>query len=270
MRDMWRSYIGESRFRSRLTDFSQMINLLLGRKVNYFDMMNKESFFGKSEKTISSGVAPSATSNKPFTIKNNESAHIGVSTNCAHWFALRTTYGREKKAYDYFVEKGVTAFYPTITGFRLVDGKRKAVVVSRLPNIFFAYGTEEYLQSFVYDNVNLPFLRFYYRQFSIGRNKVKRVPMIIPKRQMDSLMIICGAEVDDVFIAEEEIRKFRKGQLVRVTSGEFAGVIGRVTRFKGQQRVGLYIDGLLTVATAFVPSKYIEPIADNEINTIDK
>ena len=28
----------------------------------------------------------------------------------SHWFALRTTYGREKKAYDYLVSKGVKAF----------------------------------------------------------------------------------------------------------------------------------------------------------------
>ena len=31
-----------------------------------------------------------------------------------HWYALRVTYGREKKAYDYLVGKHVEAYYPTI------------------------------------------------------------------------------------------------------------------------------------------------------------
>ena len=53
------------------------------------------------------------------------------------WYALRTTYGREKKAYDYMTEKGVTAFYPTQTTVKLINGKRKVVTESRLPNIFF-------------------------------------------------------------------------------------------------------------------------------------
>ena len=107
-----------------------------------------------------------------------ESSQTGVSTKNAllvtkpkapreadipHWYALRTTYGREKKAYDYMTAKGITAFYPTTNVVKLIKGKRKVVTESRLPNIFFAYGTEEQLKSFVYDNVNLPFLRFYYR-----------------------------------------------------------------------------------------------------------
>ena len=58
-----------------------------------------------------------------------------------HWYALRTTYGREKKAYDYMTAKGITAFYPTTSVVKLIKGKRKVVTVSRLPNIFFAYGT---------------------------------------------------------------------------------------------------------------------------------
>lgn len=54
----------------------------------------------------------------------------------SHWFALRTTYGREKKAYDYLVAKGIDAFLPTITEVKMHDGKRKIITSSRLPNLF--------------------------------------------------------------------------------------------------------------------------------------
>ena len=203
-----------------------------------------------------------------------ESSQTGVSTRNApiaskpkmqkeddipHWYALRTTYGREKKAYDYMTAKGITAFYPTTNVVKLIKGKRKVVTESLLPNIFFAYGTEEQLKSFVYDNVNLPFLRFYYRYIHVGR-KIEKTPMVVPNYQMESLKIVCAAEVDDIIVSIREIPKFEKGQLVRITKGAFAGVIGTVARYKGQQRVAVIMNGLVTAVTAYIPTPYLDSI----------
>ena len=201
-----------------------------------------------------------------------ESSQTGVSTRNAHiaskpkaqkeedsphWYALRTTYSREKKAYDYLTAKGITAFYPTTNVVKLIKGKRKNVTESRLPNIFFAYGTEEQLQEYVYDNVNLPFLRFYYRHYHEG-NTIKKTPLIVPDYQMDSLKIICAADADNTIVSLVEVPKFEKGQLVRVIDGVFKGVIGRVARWQGQQRVGVVVDDLVTVVTAYIPSAFLE------------
>ena len=142
---------------------------------------------------------------------------------------------------------------------KLIKGKRKIVTESRLPNIFFAYGTEEQLKSFVYDNVNLPFLRFYYRHVHVGR-RIEKIPMIVPDYQMDSLKIICASDADNTIVSLVEVPKFEKGQLVRVTDGAFKGVIGRVARWQGQQRVGVVVDDLVTVVTAYIPSAFIESI----------
>ena len=205
------------------------------------------------------------------------SSQIGVSTKNAllatkpkapreadipHWYALRTTYGREKKAYDYMTAKGITAFYPTTNVVKLIKGKRKVVTESRLPNIFFAYGTEEQLKSFVYDNVNLPFLRFYYRHIHVGR-RIEKTPLIVPDYQMESLKIICAADADNTIVSLGEIPKFEKGQLVRVIDGAFKGVVGRVARWQGQQRVGVVVDNLVTVCTAYVPSAFLEKMNYN-------
>ena len=155
--------------------------------------------------------------------------------------------------------KGITAFYPTTDTVKLIKGKRKIVTESRLPNIFFAYGTEEQLKSFVYDNVNLPFLRFYYRHVHVGR-RIEKIPMIVPDYQMDSLKIICASDADNTIVSLVEVPKFEKGQLVRVTDGAFKGVIGRVARWQGQQRVGVVVEDLVTVVTAYIPSAFIESI----------
>ena len=203
-----------------------------------------------------------------------ESSQTGVSTKNAllatkpkapreadipHWYALRTTYGREKKAYDYMTAKGITAFYPTTDTVKLIKGKRKIVTESRLPNIFFAYGTEEQLKSFVYDNVNLPFLRFYYRHVHVGR-RIEKIPMIVPDYQMDSLKIICAADADNTIVSLAEVPKFKQGQMVRVIDGAFKGVVGRVARWQGQQRVAVVLEELVTVVTAYVPSAFLEKI----------
>ena len=226
---------------------------------------------GDGELPPCAGLTSNALPEAQSTV-SAESSQTGVTTRSVHilskskvqkedeilhWYALRTTYGREKKAYDYMTAKGITAFYPTTSVVKLIKGKRKVVTVSRLPNIFFAYGTEEEIKTFVYDNVNLPFLRFYYRHIHIGR-KIEKTPMIVPNYQMDSLKIICAADADNTIVTLDEVPKFEKGQLVRVVDGVFKGVIGRVARWQGQQRVGVVVDELVTVCTAYVPSAFLE------------
>ena len=216
---------------------------------------------------LTSNALPEAQSNV-----SAESSQTGVSTRNAllatktkhpqkeelpHWYALRCTYGREKTAYDYMVAKGVTAFYPTTSVVKLIKGKRKVITESRLPNIFFAYGTEEEIKTYVYDNVNLPFLRFYYRHVHVGR-RIEKIPMLVPDYQMESLKIICAADANNTIVSFGEVPKFEKGQLVKVIDGVFKGVVGRVARWQGQQRVGVVVDDLITIVTAYIPSAFLE------------
>ena len=189
----------------------------------------------------------------------NELPTIKRARNTPHWYALRTTYGREKKAYDYLVSNNVKAFYPTIKTVKNVEGQRTVVEESRLPNIFFAYGKEDEIKSFVYDNVNLPYLRFYYRHIHEGA-RISKEPLIVPDYQIEGLKIICASQAEDIILELSEIKQFKVGQKVRVVDGIFKGVVGKVARYRGQQRVAIEIDGLLTIASAYVPSAFIEII----------
>ena len=187
-----------------------------------------------------------------------ENSQTGVSTKNAllktkiipHWYVLRATYGQEKKAYDYLVSRKVKAFYPTMRVMKEVKGKRIYVVESRIPNLLFVFGTEEEIKTYVYDNVNL-------RYFFVN-HKTEKTPMIVPDRQMENLMIICASESDNIVFSSESIKKFEEGKLVRVIEGPFKGVIGRVAKYKKQQRVGITIDSIGTMATAYVPSDFLE------------
>lgn len=228
---------------------------------------------GGGETPPCAGLTPNVLPEAQSTI-SAVSSHTGVSTrnvhtgttlkqqkqeDTPHWYALRCTYGREKAAYDYFVAKGIIAFYPTTNAVKIINGKRKVVAESRLPNIFFAFGTEEQIKTFVYDNVNLPFLRFYYRHVHVGC-RINKTPLIVPDYQMESLKIICAADMDNTIVSLTEVPKFEKGQLVRVVDGAFKGVIGIVARWQGQQRVGVVVEGLVTMVIAYVPSAFLEEI----------
>ena len=204
----------------------------------------------------------------PFTPSINEDN--GVSTRSIQtdshssqsylekrWYVMRTTYGREKKAYEYVISKGGTAFYPTINEIRIINGKPVNVEVSRLPNIFFIKGTEDEVKSYAYDNIHLPYLRFYYGHRHQGVNIIK-YPLVIPESQIKSLKIICEAPATDTLFVPSNVRNFEKGELVKVVEGTFKGVEGHVSRWHGQQRVGIIIEGLCTIATAYVPTSFLE------------
>lgn len=93
-----------------------------------------------------------------------ESSQTGVSTRNAHivskpkaqkeedsphWYALRTTYGREKKAYDYMTAKGITAFYPTTDTVKLIKVSAKL-----LPSLVYQISSSPTVQK---NNSNLLF-----------------------------------------------------------------------------------------------------------------
>lgn len=56
---------------------------------------------------------------------------------------------------------------------------------------------------------------------------------------------------------------FKSNDQVRVKAGEFEGFVGRVIRVAGQQRVALEIKGLCYLATAFVPSAFLEKVEES-------
>ena len=65
---------------------------------------------------------------------------------------------------------------------------------------------------------------------------------------------------EHVRIVTAEQCHYKSGDIVRVVAGEFQGVIGKVARIAGQQRVVVEISGLCLVATAYIPSDFIETI----------
>lgn len=213
------------------------------------------------------GLTPDALPEvqKPIPAENSPT---GVSTHYiqsdkqnpnVHWYALRAAYGQESKCNDYLVRQGVETYYPTIKAFKMVNNKRKKVTQSCMLNIFFARGTEEDLRTYVYDNINLPYLRFYCRRVGIG-DDLRYEPVIVPDYQLENLRKVLADQSGGLVVVPADEHKFDNGAKVRVTGGSFKGIVGTVARYCGHQRVAIVVDNILTIATTYIPSRYLEKI----------
>ena len=213
------------------------------------------------------GLTPDALPEvqKPIPAENSPT---GVSTHYiqsdkqnpnVHWYALRAAYGQESKCNDYLVRQGVETYYPTIKAFKMVNNKRKKVTQSCMLNIFFARGTEEELKTYVYDNINLPYLRFYCRRVGIG-DELRYEPVIVPDYQLENLRKVLADQSGGLVVVPADEHKFDNGAKVRVTGGSFKGIVGTVARYCGHQRVAIVVDNILTIATTYIPSRYLEKI----------
>lgn len=185
------------------------------------------------------------------------------------WYVLRAAYGTEKQAYDYITEnsdpKDVKLFWPKRFVRQTINGRVIDKEEILIPNILFVKASKRILDKFVFDNIHLPYLRYYYHQYHKDDVLVHE-PLFVPAKQMTSFMQIYKSNVEGKYIAGDIISKFAKGQLVRVIDGPFKGVVGRVARFKGQQRVGVCVDHFMTAVTTWIKNKYLEVLEEDELH----
>jgi transcription antitermination factor NusG len=68
---------------------------------------------------------------------------------------------------------------------------------------------------------------------------------------------LTSVESEHIKLVEPEHCHYKSGDKVRIVEGDFAGVIGRVARIAGQQRVVVELNKLCMVATAYIPSAFL-------------
>lgn len=186
----------------------------------------------------------------------------GVSPSCARWYLMRVAYGQEQKASDYLSGKeGVEeVFLPQWMRERVIGGKPRKVYVSLIPNMLLVKSTQEVLRQYV----GMPpteYLHFYYQPYKDEQGQEVesgRRPMVIPDRQMASFMKWYEADAEDKIYMQDATFRFKKDDIVRVTSGDFEGFTGHVVRLKGQTRVGVNIEGVGFICTTYIPRHFLE------------
>lgn len=194
-------------------------------------------------------------------------SHTGVSSDCVsngkkQWFVLRATYGRTEKAFEYFKAKNVETYLPMHYVIKEINGKRKLVHEPLLPNLIFAYMTREKSHEFVKKpSVTASWLKYYTdKTKEVEKDTGKNPPVTIPDNEMTNFIKLTSVNSEHIMVVPPKRCHFKSGDLVRVIDGPFTGVVGRVGRAAGQQRVFVVLDGVCTVATAYIPNDFIQII----------
>lgn len=184
--------------------------------------------------------------------------YIKTHKNIPYWYTLRATYKQEEKEYIYLVINNVKAYCTTIKTVKKVSNKRKITEKHHFQNIFFARGTREKIKSFIYGNVNFPYLSFYCCHIHVESRIVKE-SLIVQDCRIESLKIICAPKVKNIILMPYDVHKSKINQTVRVIDGIFINnVIGKVACYYGQQFITIIIYGLLSVAFTYVSSTFLD------------
>ena len=173
-----------------------------------------------------------------------ENSQTGVSSDYAQeekeqWFVLRATYGRTSQALDALRAKNVEPL---------------------LPNIIFARMTRQKTHDFVKEPASTAkWLKYYTDKTKpVERSTGKNPPVTIPDNEMINFIRLTSVNSEHIMVLPPERCHFKSGDLVRIIEGPFTGVIGRVGRAAGQQRVFVTILNDSIVATAYIPNDFLQ------------
>ena len=210
------------------------------------------------------GINPLCAGSAPNALPEAIDSQGGVSVRYApdpnkHWFVLRATHNRAYQAYRHLLDDGIEAYLPMKMILRTVQGKKVKSTEPLLPNLLFVYASKEWLDRYVKETHALPYLNYYYDHFKTLDNG-KNPPLTVGYDDMINFINLTNIDNYHIRLVKPGQCHFKGGDEVRITSGQFKGIRGKVARVAGQQRVVVTIKGICLVATAYIPTDFIEYI----------
>lgn len=181
-----------------------------------------------------------------------------------HWHALRVPFLRVAKAKEAIDQLGYKTYLPYYKR-KMHDVENHRLWydnVPCIPNTLFVFGSRNEMKAF-FEDPSLPPMSFLYdhcKEEGVGKNP----PIIIPERQMKNFIKFCEYNSDHVVDVTNRVIKYKTDDPVRITEGEFKGVIGRVAKILGQTRVVVELGSLCLMATAYIPAACMEPLTKDE------
>ena len=89
--------------------------------------------------------------------------------------------------------------------------------------------------------------------------------LFIPDRKMEDYIRVTKEENEKVIFLDNMAYACKPSQEVQITEGEFAGVVGRIKRIKGQRCVVLPIGSEMAAAVVDVPNKHLRYLTPEDI-----
>lgn len=219
--------------------------------------------------TDTGSTCPSArlTSCTPSISKNKGGVSVeNVPDASKQWFVLRVSYGRIVKAKAFVEAKGFECYVPMRYKEVKKHDKKRIITEPLLSSFLFVHAAAEQVDSFLQDkNIkaleNKALLSYYYDHTSHCENSpTKNPPLVISDAAMDNFIRLTSIHNPHIIPVTSENIKYKLGDEVMITEGDFKDIRGRVARIAGQQRVVVELFEGYLVATAYIPKDAIKII----------
>ena len=215
---------------------------------------------------------PSArlTSCTPSISKNKGGVSVeNVPFENKQWFVLRVSYGRIIKAKALVEAKGLECYVPLRYKEVRKKGKKRIITEPLLPSFLFVHASAEQVDSLLQNKSikpieNIALLSYYYDHTShCEKSLTKNPPLVISDSVMDNFIRLTSIHNPHIIPVTSDNIKYKLGDEVVITDGEFKDIRGRVARIAGQQRVLVELFDRCLVATAYVPKNAMKPYVEH-------
>ena len=176
------------------------------------------------------------------------------------WFPMRVTYQREMKVKAELDRLGIENFVPM--RYKVVESQNdgdtelRRVLVPAISNLIFVRSTQERVSELKRRNEVLEPLRYMMDHTAAREHAI----MTVADGEMENFMRVASRTDDSVMFLDNETVLGKEGKRVEIMGGAFEGVTGVIRRVKRCKRVVVEIEGVASVAIAWVPAGMLKEI----------
>ena len=176
------------------------------------------------------------------------------------WFPMRVTYQREMKVKAELDRLGIENFVPM--RYKVMerqndgDAELRRELVPAINNLIFVRSTQERVSELKQTNEVLEPLRYMMDRTA----SLEHAIMTVADREMENFMRVASRTDDSVMFLDNETVVGKEGKRVEIMGGAFEGVTGVIRRVKRCKRVVVEIEGVASVAIAYVPAGLLKEI----------
>ena len=204
-------------------------------------------------------------STRPFSNDRNidfgcpEHSSQGVPSSCpdlpSNWYVLRVSYSRELKIKALLDEQGVRTFVPMMWRKKTVGGKTEKKLVPAVSNLCFVRWHCPGIDSLISSYGEKSPVHYYW-------DRTTQRPLTVPDKPMEDFIKVSSTLDEDLIYLTEISDKLREGQMVKVRTGSFAGVTGRIVRIRKSRRIMVELPGSLAVASTYISPENVEILTE--------
>ena len=167
------------------------------------------------------------------------------------WFAMKVFQNKVFEIEAYLQAKDIETYFPVSYEEKTVGGVTKSVRKPVITSLIFFRTFSENLTTLEQELSS---------RVALYRYRKSRQVAVIPDREMDIFKMVTSVSNNNWDYVDADALTFSPEDKVRVTGGEFEGAEGYIKRIKGNRRLVVAIEGVVAIATAYIPSCYLKKI----------